>query len=79
MVLDPACGSGAFPMGILQRLVFLLGKIDPHNHVWRQRQIDKTANIEDPQAREAAVHSIEESFVLNELNYGRKLFLIQNC
>ncbi len=28
-VLDPACGSGAFPMGILNRLVTLLQRIDP--------------------------------------------------
>ena len=25
-VLDPACGSGAFPMGVLHKLVFILGK-----------------------------------------------------
>ncbi len=28
-ILDPACGSGAFPMGILHKLVFILGKLDP--------------------------------------------------
>ena len=28
-ILDPAVGSGAYPMGILQRLVFILEKIDP--------------------------------------------------
>src|SRR5713101_8222511 len=28
-ILDPACGSGAFPMGILHKLVFVLGKLDP--------------------------------------------------
>jgi hypothetical protein len=27
-ILDPAVGSGAYPMGILQRLVFILDKID---------------------------------------------------
>lgn len=26
--LDPACGSGAFPIGLLQKLVFILGQID---------------------------------------------------
>ena len=40
-ILDPACGSGAFPMGILHKLVFLLGKLDPRNAQWRQRQIDR--------------------------------------
>ncbi|MBE7445524.1 MAG: hypothetical protein HS132_09855 [Planctomycetia bacterium] len=28
-VLDPACGSGAFPMGILHKLVWILRKVDP--------------------------------------------------
>ena len=27
-ILDPACGSGAFPMGILNRMVYLLEKLD---------------------------------------------------
>src|SRR5690606_11628684 len=30
-ILDPACGSGAFPMGILQKMVHVLHKIDPKN------------------------------------------------
>lgn len=30
-VLDPACGSGAFPMGMLQKLVYILRKLDPQN------------------------------------------------
>ena len=37
--LDPAVGSGAFPMGILHKLVFILGKLDPHNEKWKERQI----------------------------------------
>ena len=43
-ILDPACGSGAFPMGILHKLVFLLSKLDPRNAQWRQRQIDRVQN-----------------------------------
>ena len=30
-ILDPACGSGAFPMGILNRMVYLLEKLDISN------------------------------------------------
>ena len=30
-ILDPACGSGAFPMGVLSRMVFLLEKLDLSN------------------------------------------------
>jgi type II restriction/modification system DNA methylase subunit YeeA len=30
-ILDPACGSGAFPMGILLRMVHILNKVDKDN------------------------------------------------
>ncbi len=40
-ILDPACGSGAFPMGILQKLVHLLQKVDPENHYWKKIQNEK--------------------------------------
>ena len=33
-ILDPACGSGAFPMGLLNRLVDLLQKIQPEADVY---------------------------------------------
>lgn len=34
-VLDPACGSGAFPMGLLNRIVDILHKIDPEVSTYR--------------------------------------------
>ena len=92
-ILDPACGSGAFPMGILHKLVFLLRKLDPRNAQWRQRQIDSVKStiteaekIDDSVIRESTIdelereiESINEAFERNELDYGRKLYLIENC
>lgn len=92
-VLDPACGSGAFPMGMLQKLVHVLGKLDPGNHEWKSRQtsrVDKLMReadeIEDGAIREHVLADlrtqqtdIEEAFGRNELDYGRKLYLIENC
>jgi type I restriction-modification system DNA methylase subunit len=92
-ILDPACGSGAFPMGILGKLVFILARLDPQNAKWKQRQIDRVRalmreaqKIEDDQFREstlqdleAQIGNIEEAFERNELDYGRKLYLIENC
>ena len=92
-ILDPACGSGAFPMGVLHKLVFILGKLDPRNHKWKQRQIDKVRetirtaeSIEDSTVRDSTIRdlereieSINEAFERNELDYGRKLYLIENC
>jgi len=77
--LDPACGSGAFPMGLLHKLVFILGKLDPHNAQWKQRQIAKANEIPDATVREKALADIEQAFAANELDYGRKLYLIENC
>ncbi len=90
--LDPAVGSGAFPMGILHKLVFILGKLDPRNEKWKERQIARVRDtmataekIEDATARERAVRELEqqieginEAFAHNELDYGRKLYLIEN-
>ncbi len=67
-ILDPGCGSGAFPMGILHTLVFLLGKLDPRNTQWRQLQ---SANIQKSER--------EEVFERNAPDYSRKFYLIKNC
>jgi adenine-specific DNA-methyltransferase len=77
--LDPACGSGAFPMGLLHKLVFILGKLDPHNEQWKQQQIAKASEIPDATVREKTLADIEQAFAANELDYGRKLYLIENC
>ena len=78
-ILDPACGSGAFPMGILHKLAHILHKLDPQNEKWKERQIAKARQIDDPNIREQAVADIEAAFANNELDYGRKLYLIENC
>lgn len=78
-VIDPAVGSGAFPMGMLQKLVFILSKLDPHNQKWKEEQIKSIENISDPKLKEDLKNKVEEYFKNNELNYGRKLYLIQNC
>ena len=80
-ILDPAVGSGAFPMGILNKLVLILKKLDPENERWKQQQIEPAGKIPDPQSRKKAFDAIDEVFSeANQYNnYGRKLYLIQNC
>jgi adenine-specific DNA-methyltransferase len=53
-VLEPACGSGAVPMGVLHKLVFVLGKLDPGNQGWNARQMAKAREIPDAVIRERA-------------------------
>ena len=71
-ILDPACGSGAFPMGVLHKLVFILGKLDPDNDRWKQTQL---AKLDSAPMRE----ELERAFAENNDDYGRKLYLIENC
>ena len=34
--LDPAVGSGAFPMGLLQKIMFILNEIDPNGEIYEE-------------------------------------------
>lgn len=77
--LDPACGSGAFPMGLLQKLVHLLKKLDDGNRQWKARQKAATEQIERAPARTAALAALEKAFARDQDDYGRKLYLIENC
>ena len=86
-VLDPACGSGAFPMGMLQQMSHLLSRVDASNKYWEEvvinRAINDAAFVEkmNDKEKEAHKHQIEEVFKLsvNYPNYARKLYLIENC
>lgn len=78
-IIDPAVGSGAFPMGILNKLVLILQKLDPQNEHWKQRQLQQVEKIADIESRESAIAAIEDVFSeANRYNdYSRKLYLIQ--
>lgn len=87
-ILDPACGSGAFPMGILQKMVHILQKLDPDNIVWREvqeakakKEAEEAFDIDDKEARNERLNEISEAFdqSINDPDYARKLFLIETC
>ncbi|KAB1062107.1 Eco57I restriction-modification methylase domain-containing protein [Salibacter halophilus] len=87
-ILDPACGSGAFPMGILQKMVHMLQKLDPENIIWKEVQKNKAKQaaddafeIEDKEERSERLREIDEAFdrSINDPDYARKLYLIENC
>ncbi|HAH53890.1 MAG TPA: hypothetical protein DCM02_01030, partial [Flavobacterium sp.] len=74
-ILDPACGSGAFPMGVLHKMVHLLQKIDPKNKKWKAQQKEKIigkqikelekdkksiAGLSDKAVREKAIQAVDE-------------------
>ncbi len=79
-IVDPAVGSGAFPMGILNKLVFILSKLDPGNSLWKEAQITAVEqNVPDPVIKQDLINQIERKFSEKYSDYGRKLYLIQKC
>lgn len=92
-ILDPACGSGAFPMGMLQALMAVLERLDPDNSKWRARNrrpleerlanarnYDVTRRDAEEEEASAALAEFEAEFADNDLaNYVRKLHLIEKC
>jgi Alw26I/Eco31I/Esp3I family type II restriction m6 adenine DNA methyltransferase len=70
-ILDPACGSGAFPMGVLQKIVMALQKLDPNAEWWKARQISR---IENALLRK----QVKEKLELTTVEYARKIGVIQN-
>ena len=45
-ILDPACGSGAFPIGILQKVVYILQQVDNEGMLWLEKQLATNASPE---------------------------------
>ena len=89
---DPACGSGAFPMGILGKLVHVLRRLDPENQLWKaqnrtplEAQLAEARKIRDPELRadkveeaEAALVKFDQDFADGKhADYTRKLYLIE--
>ena len=85
-ILDPAVGSGAFPMGILHKLTLALRRLDPDNNRWEALQKELAGkraaaafNTQDQQERDAELTEISETFErYRDSDFGRKLYLIQN-
>jgi hypothetical protein len=68
-ILDPACGSGAYPIGALQKIVFILQQVDPDGRKWFEKQVANTA----PEIKRV----IEREFANKNFNYIRKLGVIR--
>ncbi len=87
-ILDPAVGSGAFPMGVLHKLVHLLSRIDKDNTKWKYiqrrkalKEVEEIFNrTKDEQERRELLKELSENFSEKTKypDYARKLYLIQN-
>ena len=85
-ILDPAVGSGAFPMGVLHKLTLALRRLDPDNSRWERLQKERAAkraeaafDTKDDATRREELVDIDETFKrYRDSDFGRKLYLIQN-
>ncbi|MFA7598318.1 MAG: TaqI-like C-terminal specificity domain-containing protein [Candidatus Cloacimonas sp.] len=68
-ILDPACGSGAFPMGILQKMYLIRQKLDPDLKSWIDKQL---RGIKNPVLRKDA----EKKYEYENSSYLYKVFAI---
>ena len=87
-ILDPACGSGAFPMGIMSAMVEILRTVDPDNRHWYEivlkESLDEAASIADVgdrKERDELKAQIEYDFNerVDHPDYARKLYVIEHC
>lgn len=70
-VIDPACGSGAFPMGILHKMLLVLQKIDPESQKWIEKKLSQIESI--TLKKELGKKLRQENW-----NYVHKLGIIQS-
>ena len=85
-LIDPAVGSGAFPMGALHKLTLALRRLDPENRRWESLQKEQAGqrataafDTEDKTERETELKEISDTFdKYRGSDFGRKLYLIQN-
>ena len=85
-ILDPAVGSGAFPMGVLHKLTLALRRLDPDNTRWEELQKElagkratEAFNTQNQQERDTELTEISGTFErYRDSDFGRKLYLIQN-
>ena len=87
-IIDPACGSGAFPMGVLHTMIRLMKRLDADNtsirgHLLERYKADMSANdpTETKEEREERLEELEKRLEEGRHypDYERKLYLIENC
>lgn len=70
-IIDPACGSGAFVMGAMQRMMEIIKVLDPESTYWKQKIV---GTIKDPVFKQY----IENKLKMENLYYIIKLGLIRD-
>ncbi len=69
-ILDPACGSGAYPIGALQKIVYILQQIDPDCVLWLEKKLNGVPDL----YKQKIINEVKS----NPFDYTRKLDVIKN-
>ncbi len=69
-MLDPACGSGAFPMGMLHRMVEILKLADPKNDIWLELKLKHVDKAQQTEFKKVLTSHLDD--------YSRKLGIIRD-
>ncbi|WP_264230122.1 BREX-1 system adenine-specific DNA-methyltransferase PglX [Acholeplasma laidlawii] len=68
-ILDPACGSGAFPIGLLQRIIHIVTIIDPDASMWNEAEFKNLS----PEFKQSLI----DKYAKSGFGYPRKLQIIR--
>lgn len=69
-ILDPACGSGAYPIGALQKIVYILQQVDPDCTLWLEKKLKGVPDL----YKQKIINEVRQ----NPFDYTRKLDVIKN-
>lgn len=69
-LLDPACGSGAYPIGALQKIVYILQLVDPDCKLWLNEKLKDVPDL----YKQKIINEVHS----NPFDYTRKLDVIKN-
>ncbi len=70
IILDPACGSGAFPLGILQRVFNVIDKLDPKHEYYKDYIINKLPS--------GTKEEFKKLYDAEKFSYAYKLDILQS-
>ncbi len=69
-ILDPACGSGAYPIGVLQKIVYILKQVDPDCKLSLEQKLKGVPDL----YKQKIISEVTQ----NPFEYTRKLDVIKN-
>ena len=71
-IIDPACGSGAFPMGMLQKILLILQKVDPNSQKWFDKKLESIGD-------NTLQKDLKTKFKSDNFNYIHKIGIIRDA